>query len=112
MVDGRAKRIKEIIEDKKGENVEIIDTSKGEYFVDRVVIATSLSDKHTAALLDYLKEKLKPEGEEFLKVQEGDEWVVIDLGDILIHLMTEAYRNKYKIEEFLKEIINLKNSSS
>ncbi len=106
MIDKRAKRIKEVIEEKKGENVEIIDTSGGDYFVDRVVIATSLSDKHTAALLDTLKEKLKPEGEEFLKVQEGEEWIVIDLGDILVHLMTEAYRQKYQIEEFLKELMS------
>ncbi len=106
MIDKRAKRIKEIIEEKKGEDVEIIDTQDTDYFVDRVVIATSLSDKHTSALLDILKEKLKPEGEQFLKVQEGDEWIVIDLGDILVHLMTEAYRQKYKIEEFLRELID------
>ena len=105
MIDKRAKDIKEVIEDKKGEDVEIIDTSKSDYFVDRVVVATSLSDKHTAALLDHLKDKLKPKGEQFLKVQEGDEWIVVDLGDILIHLMTDAYRKKYQIEDFLKEII-------
>ena len=110
MIEKRANRIKEVIEEKKGENVEIIDTSDSDYFVDRVVIATSLSDKHTAALLDTLKEKLKPEGEEFLKVQEGDEWIVVDLGDILVHLMTEAYRQKYQIEEFLKELMSGKNA--
>ncbi|MRI59370.1 MAG: ribosome silencing factor [Epsilonproteobacteria bacterium] len=105
-MDKRAERIKEIVEEKKAEDVEIIDTQDSDYFVDRVVVATSLSDKHTAALLDILKEKLKPEGEQFLKVQEGDEWIVIDLGDILVHLMTDAYRKKYKIEEFLKELMN------
>ncbi|WP_370583640.1 ribosome silencing factor [Nitratiruptor sp. YY09-18] len=105
----RAQRIKDLLEEKKGENVDIIDTSKSDYFVDRVIIATTLSDKHTTALLDYLKEKLKPQGEEFIKVQEGDEWIVIDLGDILVHLMTEAYRNKYQIEEFLAELMRDKN---
>ncbi len=95
-----------MLEEKKGENVEVIDTSGGDYFVDRVVVATSLSDKHTSALLDWLKEKLKPEGEEFLKVQEGDEWIVVDLGDILVHLMTDAYRQKYQIEEFLRELLD------
>ncbi len=105
MIERRAQRIKEVIEEKKGEDVEVIDTSKSDYFVDRVVVATSLSDKHTAALLDTLKEKLKPEGEQFLKVQEGDEWIVVDLGDILVHLMTDAYRKKYQIEEFLRELL-------
>ena len=106
MIEKRTKRIKDIIEEKKGEDVEIIDTQESDYFVDRVVVATSLSDKHTSALLDILKEKLKPEGEQFLKIQEGDEWIVIDLGDILIHLMTDAYRKKYKIEDFLKELMS------
>ncbi len=106
MLNRRTTRIKELLEEKKGEDVEIIDTSGGDYFVDRVVVATSLSDKHTGALLDWLKEKLKPEGEEFLKVQEGDEWIVVDLGDILIHLMTDAYRKKYRIEEFLQELLD------
>jgi len=106
VLNRRIKRIKELLEEKKGEDVEIIDTSGGDYFVDRVVVATSLSDKHTGALLDWLKEKLKPEGEEFLKVQEGDEWIVVDLGDILIHLMTDAYRKKYRIEEFLQELLD------
>ncbi len=105
-LESRCKDIKEVLENKKGENVEVIDTRGGDYFVDSVIIATSLSDKHTAALLDYLKEELKPKGEQFLKVQEGEEWIVIDLGDILVHLMTQAYRDKYRIEEFLRELMS------
>jgi len=106
MLKERVERIKEVLESKKGEDVTIIDTLDSDYFVDSVIIATSLSDKHTHALLDVLKEKLKPLGEQFLKVQEGEEWIVVDLGDILIHLMTQPYRDKYRIEEFLKEILN------
>lgn len=98
--------IKELLENKKAENVEIVDMSGSDYFVDSVIVATALSDKHTAALLDHLKEQLKPKGEQFLKVQEGEEWIVIDLGDILIHLMTQAYRQKYQIEEFLRELMS------
>ncbi|NPA04220.1 MAG: ribosome silencing factor [Epsilonproteobacteria bacterium] len=105
MLKERVERIKEVLESKKGEDVTVIDTLDSDYFVDSVIIATSLSDKHTQALLDILKEKLKPAGEQFLKIQEGDEWIVVDLGDILIHLMTQPYREKYKIEEFLKELV-------
>ena len=42
-------------------------------------------------------------GEEFLFTEESDDWTVIDLGDILIHLMSEEYREKYKLEEFLNK---------
>ena len=103
-IEDRVKRIKELLEEKKAEDVQIFDLRNKGYFVDFVVIGTSLGDKHTLALLDFLKEKLKPEGEEFLKVQTSDDWVVIDLGDIIVHIMTEAYRKRYNIEEFLEEI--------
>lgn len=103
-IEQRAQRIKELLEEKKAEDVQIFDLRDKGYFVDFVVIGTSLGDKHTLALLDYLKEKLKPEGEHFLKIQSSEDWVVIDLGDIIVHIMTEAYRKKYNIEEFLEEI--------
>jgi ribosome-associated protein len=43
-------------------------------------------------------------GEEFLRIDDSDDWTIIDLGDILIHLMSQEYRSRYKIEEFLDEI--------
>jgi len=54
--------------------------------------------------VDMLKEELKPKGEKFYAVDEGDQWTVIDLGDILIHLMVPEYRTKYNLEEFLEEL--------
>jgi ribosome-associated protein len=62
-----------------------------------------MGTKHGYALLDDLKKKLKPMGEEFLFIEESDDWSVIDLGDILIHLMSEEYREKYQLEEFLNK---------
>ena len=53
---------------------------------------------------DHLKTALKPLGEEFLRVDDDDNWTIIDLGDIFIHLMSEKYREKYTIEEFLSEL--------
>ena len=57
-------------------------------------------------MIDELKTTLKPLGEEFLNLQSSEEWTVIDLGDILIHLLSEEYRAKYKIEELLQELKN------
>ena len=100
----RIDKIVEILEDKKAENVEVIDLTSKEYIVDYVVIATTLNAKHGFSLLNYLKQDLKPFGEEFLRVDDDDEWTIIDLGDIFIHLMSEKYREKYTIEEFLSEL--------
>jgi len=51
-----------------------------------------------------LKKELKPLGEVFLHIDESDDWVVVDLGDILIHLMTSEARQTYNMEEFLAEL--------
>ena len=105
----RLENIKKILDDKKAENIEIIDLTSKNYIVDYVVIATTLNPKHGFALLNYLKTELKPKGEEFLRVDEDDEWTIIDLGDMFIHLMSEKYRNKYSLEEFLSELTTKEN---
>jgi len=98
----RIEKIVKILDDKKAMDIESFDLKESDYFTDAVVIATTMGQKHGFALLDELKKKLKPE-ETFLFVDESDDWIVIDLGDILIHLMSEEYRAKYQLEEFLKE---------
>ena len=100
----RLENIRKILDDKKAENIEIIDLTSKDYVVDYVVIATTLNAKHGFALLDYLKVDLKPQGEQFLRVDEDDDWTIIDLGDVFIHLMSDKYRQRYSLEEFLKEI--------
>jgi ribosome-associated protein len=76
------------------------------YIVDAVVIATALNNKHSFSLVNHLKDTLKPLGEEFVRIEEDGEWSIIDMGDILIHVMTEAHREKYNIEEFLEDFKN------
>lgn len=103
-MNNRLEKIKETLNDKKAENVEVIDLTSKDYIVDYVVIATTLNSKHGFALLNYLRTDLKPLGEEFIRVEEDDNWTIIDLGDIFIHLMSESHREKYTIEEFLSEL--------
>lgn len=102
----RLEKIKDILDDKKAKDIELIDLTSKEYIVDYVIIATTLNLKHASSLLNYLKIELKPLGEEFLRIDEDDEWTIIDLGDMFIHLMSEKYREKYSLEEFLSELEN------
>jgi len=102
-MDKRIEKISTILDTNKAENIEVFDLKDKDYFVDQVIIASSLNARHTEALLNYLKNGLKPE-EQFLGVDISDEWIVADLGDILIHIMTPEYRVKYNMEEFLGEI--------
>ncbi|WP_456452683.1 ribosome silencing factor [Hydrogenimonas sp.] len=100
----RVDRIVDLIDAKKGEDIQVFDLNDKEYLTDCVVLATTLGDKHTLALLDHLKEQLKPEGEHFYAVEEGEQWTVIDLDDIMVHLMVPDYRAKYNLEEFLDSL--------
>jgi len=97
----RIKNIVSILDSKKAENIQTFDMNEQDYFVDQVVIATTLGERHGSSLLTDLKKGLK--GESFLHIEDENEWIVIDLGDVLIHLMTPEYRSRYNIEEFLSE---------
>ncbi len=94
-------KIISIIDEKKAENIQVFDMHEKGYFVDYVIIATTLGDRHGLSLLDTLKTELKNMHEQILGIEDSGEWIVIDLGDTLIHLMTPQYRAKYNIEEFL-----------
>lgn len=100
-MEERIQRIVDVLDSKKAENIEVFDLSGKGYIVNQVIIATALNNKHSLSLLTNLKEELKPLGEEFLRTEEDGDWTIIDLGDVLVHIMTEAYREKYSLENFL-----------
>jgi ribosome-associated protein len=102
-MQNRIEKITQTLDTHKAEAIEVFDLKGKDYFVDYAIIASSLGQKHTIALLDHLKRELKPE-ETFVYVEESSDWVVIDLGDILIHIMTPEYRVKYDMETFLSEL--------
>lgn len=97
----RIESIVNLLDEKKAENIQLFDMRGKDYIVEDVIIATTISSKHAMALYYYLKDSLKSSGEKYIEVEPSDEWIVIDLGDTLIHLMTPEYRVKYNIEEFL-----------
>ncbi len=102
-MEDRIESIVSVLDTNKAEAIEVFNLSKKNYFVDYAIIASSLGPRHTIALLDYLKKGIKP-AENFNNVDESGDWVVIDLGDILIHIMTPEYRVKYDMEKFLDEL--------
>lgn len=100
----RIDRIVKILDDKKAEDIEVIDMSERDYIAKFVIIATTLHSRHAFSLCDDLARSLKPAGEKFLGQENSDDWCVIDLGDIIVHLMSATYRAKYDIEKFLAEL--------
>lgn len=108
-MQNRIEKITHVLDKNKAENIEVFDLREKNYFVDYAVIASSLGQKHTLALLDHLKKALKPD-ETFNNVDESGDWIVIDLGDILIHIMTPEYRVKYDMESFLSSLSKEENT--
>ncbi len=104
-IEERIETIVNVLDEKKAEEIEVFNLDDADYIADRVVIANSLNLKHTQALFDQLKEALKPKGETFLHADTSDEWVVADLGDILVHIMIPEYRQRYNLEQFLSELV-------
>jgi len=107
-LDDRIERIVSELDKKKASEIEVFNLEEVDYIAKRVVLTTSLGGKHSSALAQHLKDELKPLGEEFLHVDESEDWVVIDMGDVLVHIMNSEARQTYSLEEFLTEIGNRK----
>lgn len=101
-MQSRLDKIIELLDSKKAENIALFDLRQSAYITQFVVIATSLADKHSFALLDTLKTELKAQGERFYSTdEESGDWIIADLGEIIIHIFTENHRKKFNLEEFL-----------
>ena len=100
-MEQRIKKIIEVLDFNKAEDIEVFDLTNKGYITNNVIIATALNTKHSVALLSHLKDDLKPLGEEFVRTEEDGDWTIVDLGDILIHIMTQSHRDMYSLEQFL-----------
>jgi ribosome silencing factor RsfS/YbeB/iojap len=88
------------LEDDKAEAVLAIDLAGRASFADRMVIATGLADRQIAAMATHLEEKLHAAGLKRIQVEGsgGSDWVLIDAGDIIIHLFKPEARAMYGLE--------------
>ena len=108
-IEERVENIVAILDDKKADEIEVFDLEDADYIAKRVVIANSLNGKHTLALFDHLKVGLREKNDAVLASDVSDDWVVADLGDILIHIMIPEYRQRYSLEQFLSELVENQN---
>ncbi len=89
------------LEDDKAEDILAIDLAGRASFADRMVLATGLADRQISAMATHLTEKLHEAG--FKKIltegANGTDWVLIDAGDIIVHLFKPEARNLYALEK-------------
>jgi ribosome-associated protein len=89
------------LEDIKAKEIEILDTARLTDLFSRVIIACGDSSRQVRALARNVVGEVRAAGGEVLSVEgeENGEWVLIDLGDIVVHVMQPAVRAFYNLEE-------------
>ena len=89
------------IDDMKGVDVMVIDVREMTSITDRMVIASGTSSRHVKAIADNVALEAKRAGFPALGVEgaQAAEWVLIDLGDVVVHVMTPAIREFYALEK-------------
>ena len=89
------------LEDDKAEAVVTLDVAGRAAFADRMVIATGLADRHIAAMAQHLQEKLHAAGFRRVQVEgaPGADWILLDAGDIVVHLFKPDARAMYALEK-------------
>ncbi len=87
------------LEELKGNDIVLIDTRDKSDVFDAMVIVTGTSDRHVKSLADRLIVNAKEQGLDVLGVERDKAWVLIDLYDVIVHVMLEETRSFYGIEK-------------
>jgi ribosome-associated protein len=95
------KLIASCLDDAKAEDVVSIDLHGKAALADTMVVASGRSNRHVAAITDQLVKKLKEAGYKDLRVEglPHCDWVVLDAGDVIVHIFRPEVRSFYNIEK-------------
>ena len=102
-IQEKAQELARLIQDGKGDNIVLLDISELNSWTDYFVIATVSSSTQSQGLQKQIKDYIKDSGLEVhktnKKISDGDDWNLIDLGSIVIHLMSKEAREFYDLEK-------------
>jgi ribosome-associated protein len=93
------------LEDVKAQDIRAFDTVHLTSMFDRMAIASGTSNRQTKALAASVRDKVKENGGTIVSIEGEDtgEWVLVDLGDMVVHIMQPAIRDYYRLEEIWGE---------
>mgnify|MGYP002884171466 CR=1 FL=1 len=92
----------------KAEDIVSINLTGRTPIADFLIIATGLSQRHLSSMADHIQKKLKEHGFKKIPIEGGDqcEWILLDVGDVVVHLFREEVRNFYNLEKIWLKPIN------
>lgn len=105
-----ARYIVDVIEDNKGADITLLDLRPDAILADFLVIANGNSDRQLGALLNYVREGVKSDHKKLPYSIDGTAnsgWVLLDYGDVVVHLFMEEERDYYDIEGMWRERSNV-----
>ncbi|MBP0494451.1 ribosome silencing factor [Roseomonas sp. SG15] len=86
------------LEDDKAENVVVLDVASRSAFADRMVVATGLAERQIEAMARHVEEALAEHGIRRIRTEASPDWVLLDAGDLVIHLFKPEARQNYALE--------------
>ena len=94
------------LEDVKAQDIQVFDTTPITTLFDRVVLASGTSNRQTRALAKSVHDKVREAGAPVLSMEGTDtgEWVLVDLGDVVVHIMQPVTRDHYRLEDIWGEV--------
>ncbi len=95
------KLVEEVLDERKALHVTTLDVRGKTSITDYMVVATGTSTRHARSLCEYVVEKLKENGIQPLGLEGemGSDWVLLDMGDVVLHVMTGQAREFYQLEK-------------
>jgi ribosome-associated protein len=89
------------LEDVKAQDIKVFNTTHLTALFDRVIVASGTSNRQTKALANSVREKVKELGGDVISTEgeEIGEWVLVDCGDAVVHILQPALRQYYNLEE-------------
>lgn len=93
--------VEQVVDDRKGQHIKVLDVRDKTTITDYMLLVTATSERHAISLCQYVAEKMKELGIKHpgFEGQQGSDWVLLDLGDVILHVMTAQAREFYQLEK-------------
>lgn len=100
-----ARKIVDALEDKKGEDILVLDLRNQAPITDYFVIASGTSERNLKALQDAIVDEIRPQVsyKPRLEGRPGEGWLLADFGSVMVHLFSHAQREYYRLEDLWED---------